>query len=222
MAANGRARTAAQKAERAGEILVAVRELLADREFGEVSVQEIADRAGVAKGTIFLYYATKETLGLALLEELLAAWWDDVEQRLSALNGTGSPSTVAAGLRRSLEHRDALLHLLAMMSSVLEANAEKEAGLRFRRRLREGAARIGKAFEQSLAFLRPGDGMEAALTLHALLMGIHQLAARSGSDGKDGSLDEFRVDVPGAVGRTMRVQLEGARAVAALGAATAR
>lgn len=222
MAMGVRARTAEQKARRARVILDAARELLTEREYADVSVQEIAETAGVAKGTIFLYYATKETLGLTLLEELLADWWEDVEQRLSALSGTGSPSTVAAGLRRSLENRDELLRLLAMMSSVLEANAERAMVLGFRRRLREGAASIGAAFERSLAFMRPGDGVEAALTLHALLMGIHQLASLPGPARSAGNLDEFRVDVPGAVGRTMRVQLEGARAVAAIGAATAR
>jgi AcrR family transcriptional regulator len=217
----GRARTDEQKAGRAREILGAARALLADRAYGDVSVQEIADRAGVAKGTVFLYYATKETLGLAVLSALLGEWWSDAEGRLRALERPGSPSTVAAAVRRSLQGRDDLLRLLGLMSGVLEANAGDREVVRFRRGLVDGAGLIGREMEEVLPFLRKGEGAEVSLTLHAMMIGIHQVSAGRFGRMPGPDLAAFRVDAPGAIGRTLRIQLEGARAVSEIGPAPA-
>lgn len=211
-----RAMTEEQKAVRGALIVGAARTAWCDRGYAGVSVQEVAERAGVAKGTVFLYYSTKEALGLAVLGELLAEWWAELEERLDGLERPGSPSTVAAVVRRSLQGRDELLALLGMLASVLEARAGAEEVLAFRRAMMGGARRIGAGIDRALPFLDVGEGLEFALTVHALLIGIHHIAGgRSGDALRGSELTAFRVDVPGAVGRTLRIQLEGARAMAA-------
>lgn len=218
-----RARSAREKADRADSLVAAARELLAGEAYAAVSVQAIATRAGVAKGTVFLYYPTKEALGLAVLDLLLGEWSTDLADRIDALERPASPSTVAAAARRSLEGRGELLRLIALMSGVLEANAGTEAVVAFRSTLGRRAADLGGRLESVLPFLRRGEGLEVALTLHALVAGIAQMAP----DRTDGRFDErgmapFRVDVPGAVGRTLRVQLEGARVVSSMSTSPAR
>lgn len=216
MAVSRRARSEEQKARRAARIVAAARSAWSDGGYSRVSVQVIAERAGVAKGTVFLYYATKESLGLAVLAELLAEWWVELEWRLGGLERPGTPATVAAAVRRSLEAREDLLRLLALLSSVLEENAGEEEVLAFRRGMMAGAGRIGDAVGSALPFLRAGEGMEVALTLHAMLVGIqHMTGGRAAASMAGSELARFRVDVPGAVGRTLRIQLEGARAIAA-------
>ena len=222
MARMARARTADEKADRAAALVAAARELFADDDYAAVSVQAIARRAGVAKGTVFLYFPTKEALGLAVLGELLADWRTDLRDRLGALERPASPSTVAAAARRSLEGRSDLLRLLGLVSGVLEANGGPAAVGEFRREMRRGAGELGGQLESSLPFLRRGEGLEVALTLHALMIGIHQMAPGRREGALDGQeMAPFRVDVPGAIGRTLRVQLEGARAVASVAAAPA-
>lgn len=217
MARATRARSAREKADRSAGMVAAARELLASDVWSDVSVESIARRAGVAKGTVFLYYSTKEALGLAVLGDLLGEWWADLDARISALERPASPSTVAAAARRSLEERLQLMRMLELLSGVLEANADEEAVREFRGLLLDGATRIGGRLEGALSFLRPGEGLEAALTLHALIIGIHQMApSRTDAVLEDRALAPFRVDVAGAVGRTLRVQLEGARAVAGI------
>lgn len=216
MAGSRRAASEEQKALRAERIMESARQAWSDRGYSRVSVQEVAERAGVAKGTVFLYYATKEALGLAVLGELLAEWTADLEERLSSLARPGSPSTVAAAVRRSLEDREELLRLLGMLGSVLEANAGGEEVVAFRRRMMDGAVRLGARIGGALPFLKPGECLELSLTLHAILIGVHHIAGgRSGDSMPGGELAPFRVEVPGAVGRTIRIQLEGARAMAA-------
>lgn len=223
MAKARRARSAREKADRSASLVAAARELLAADAWTTVSVERIARRAGVAKGTVFLYYRTKEALGLAVLRELLREWWEELEGRLVSLERPCTPSTVAAAARRSLEDRVELLRMLGLMGGVLEANAGEDAVREFRSGLLEGATRLGEQLENALPFLRRGEGIETVLTVHALVIGIHQMApGRTNAALRDPALAPFRVDVPGAVGRTLRIQLEGARAVAGIASGPAR
>ena len=52
-------------ARRSGEILAAAVEVFARRGFAAADVQEIADKAGVGKGTVYRHFGTKEGLFLA-------------------------------------------------------------------------------------------------------------------------------------------------------------
>ena len=51
-----------RKAQRPGEILAAAFEAFSERGFEATRVEEVAARAGVTKGTIYVYFETKEKL----------------------------------------------------------------------------------------------------------------------------------------------------------------
>lgn len=222
MAEPKRVRNEQHRKAKSDAIVRAARSVVQREGYAGASVQEIAELAGVAKGTVFLYFSSKETLGLAVLRQVLSEWWADVDSRLKRLERPGSPSTVAAAVRRSLDGRDELFSWLGMLSVVLEANADPESVVRFRQELVDGARVLGLEMEAVLPFLKRGEGLEVSLTLHAMMIGIHQVTAGRMSGGMGApELAPFRVDAAGAVGRTLRVQLEGARAVATLGAAPA-
>jgi TetR/AcrR family transcriptional regulator, fatty acid metabolism regulator protein len=57
-----------QRAERECLILEAAEELLAEKGYHEMSIDEIAARVGVSKGTVYLHFPSKEELVLAQLE----------------------------------------------------------------------------------------------------------------------------------------------------------
>ncbi len=58
-----------RKEARPAEILAAARAVFVENGFATAKVEEIARRAGVSKGTVYLYYPTKE----ALFEEMVRA-----------------------------------------------------------------------------------------------------------------------------------------------------
>jgi AcrR family transcriptional regulator len=58
---------------RRARILKAAEAIFAHRPYDEVSVDDIADRAGVAHGLVFHYFGSKRGLYLATLENVLAA-----------------------------------------------------------------------------------------------------------------------------------------------------
>lgn len=82
-----------RKAERPQELLDAALSLFVEKGFAATRTDEVATRAGVSKGTLYLYYASKE--------ELLKAV---IEQRLS--------SQIAEGARQVAEHDGSCAELL--------------------------------------------------------------------------------------------------------------
>ncbi|GIN59546.1 TetR family transcriptional regulator [Lederbergia ruris] len=58
------------KPERFMEILTAARSVLAEKGFDATKVSEIVERAGVAKGTFYLYFPSKLDLVFALVREM--------------------------------------------------------------------------------------------------------------------------------------------------------
>ena len=76
-------------------ILTAASQLFAERPFAEVRMSDVAARANVAKGTLYLHFDTKESLFRAMIAEMSGRLLDEaqselakyptVEQRLRAL-----------------------------------------------------------------------------------------------------------------------------------------
>lgn len=58
------------KEQRYNEILTAARSVLAEKGFDDTKVSEIVERAGVAKGTFYLYFPSKLNLVIALVQEM--------------------------------------------------------------------------------------------------------------------------------------------------------
>ncbi len=75
-----RARRAREKEERRQSILRAAREALQEEGFYQITMDGIAERAEVSKGTVYLYFESKETLLASLLLEGLEALCDYLEE----------------------------------------------------------------------------------------------------------------------------------------------
>ena len=63
------AKRARRKEERPGELLAAALDLFVEKGFAATRAEEVAARAGVSKGTLFLYYKSKEELFKAVVRE---------------------------------------------------------------------------------------------------------------------------------------------------------
>lgn len=63
------ARHARRKDARPGELIEAALDLFVEKGFAATTVEEVSRRAGVSKGTLFLYFASKEELFKAVVRE---------------------------------------------------------------------------------------------------------------------------------------------------------
>jgi TetR/AcrR family fatty acid metabolism transcriptional regulator len=70
-----------QRQEREALILQAAEEVLMEKGYHETSIDEIASRVGIAKGTVYLHFASKEDLVFALFEQ-------DLEKFLQLVDST--------------------------------------------------------------------------------------------------------------------------------------
>lgn len=77
------ARRAKEREERRAEILSAAREVFFAKGFMNATVGEIASSASLAKGTLYLYFTSKEEMYCALTDEGLELLRKDLENALS-------------------------------------------------------------------------------------------------------------------------------------------
>lgn len=73
---------------RHAEILGAACKVFADKGFAEASVDEIAHAAGVAKGTLYLYYSSKRDIYWEALRCGLVALCERLEEQVNAAGST--------------------------------------------------------------------------------------------------------------------------------------
>ncbi|XXF77548.1 TetR family transcriptional regulator [Myxococcaceae bacterium GXIMD 01537] len=144
--------------------------------YARVKMEEVAHRAKLAKGTVFLYFPTKEALFLALLEDLLFAWFEKLGGLLERGEGAWTGPRLARTVARSLEGEESLTRLLALLQTVLEQNVTVEQVRPFKERLAAALAHTAGQLERRLSFLKPGDGQRLLIHLHALVTGLRQMA----------------------------------------------
>jgi AcrR family transcriptional regulator len=171
-----RATTESAKLARRASLLSAAGGLFASRDFDDVSVDDIAKKAGLAKGTVYLYFGTKEALFLHLVAEEMAGWLEAATRYLTKV-GVG-PAEVADVVASTLSKRPALIRLLALLHAVLERNTEGASLRAFKERLLEITIQSAALFERALN-LEPGTGARLTLWMHALIVGLAQMTATS-------------------------------------------
>jgi len=83
-------RSSRRKQARPGELLSAALDLFVEKGYAATRVEEVARRAGVSKGTLFLYFASKEDLFKAVVRENLSVRFPQWSIVLDAFPGTSA------------------------------------------------------------------------------------------------------------------------------------
>ncbi|MEZ5703898.1 MAG: TetR/AcrR family transcriptional regulator [Burkholderiaceae bacterium] len=76
-----------RKEARPGELLDAALSIFVDKGFAATRVEEVAARAGVSKGTLFLYFPSKEELFKAVVRENIAGRFSEWNEELAQFEG---------------------------------------------------------------------------------------------------------------------------------------
>lgn len=163
-----------QKERRRGEILAAALRLLEQQPYDSITMSGVAAAAGVAKGTTYLYFATREALFLSLLGEHYANWFDALDRCLGM--PVPNADAWAAWVAHELAARPLFLRLVAVLHAVLEQNVPVDQVLAFKRQLALRLLHSGTALEQALQ-LPAGAGGRLLLWLQAIVPGLAQMAA---------------------------------------------
>jgi AcrR family transcriptional regulator len=76
-----------RKEARPGELLDAALDLFVEKGFAATRAEEVAARAGVSKGTLFLYFPTKEELFKAVVRENISGRFSQWSEEIEAFEG---------------------------------------------------------------------------------------------------------------------------------------
>lgn len=79
-----------RKEARPAELIDAALALFVEKGFGATRIEEVAHRAGVSKGTLYLYFASKEDLLKAVIREHVSREIVDGTQRLARYEGSSA------------------------------------------------------------------------------------------------------------------------------------
>lgn len=152
----------------------------AHRLFGERKalppVADIASAAGLAKGTVYLYFRTKEEIFVALLEDRFTQLFAALGPVLGRLEFGQADAGRAFACAYGALVRDSgdLLELAALANTVLEKNLPLEPMQRFKRNLGAGLSDAGALLEARIGARPPGWGATLLLQTYALTLGLWQ------------------------------------------------
>jgi len=85
-----------RKEARPGELLAAALDLFVEKGFAATRVEEVAQRAGVSKGTLFLYFASKQELFKAVVRENISGLFPQWSSVIDTFAGSTSDLLRAA------------------------------------------------------------------------------------------------------------------------------
>lgn len=175
-----RARKPEQKRERRAEILFAAITLLRERPYNKINIADVAKRAGMAKGTVFLYFRTREELFLAIASREFEQWFHAMDRSFAEIAAgpeEEARDSVLNALSKMLAPDALLISLIPIVHTVLEQNIGYSQARDFKQMLLKGLQRTGALFEQCLPYLHRGQGVTFLLWMYALVIGFSQMAA---------------------------------------------
>ena len=207
-----RAMTEAQKEVRRADILQVALHRFTLMPYEQLSMADTAEEAGVAKGTLYLYFRSKEEMFLAIYTDQLSGWFDAMDAELGKSKGEASISAFVQFIGESLRARPQLLQLSAILHTVLEQNLDRATARSFRSWFKERIEKSGGLLERYLPFLTVGQGARLLLKIDALIIGFQHMAQPSvvmREVLKEGDMAIFRVDMEQQLLETLRTLLMG-------------
>jgi AcrR family transcriptional regulator len=87
---DSRSKRTRRKGARPGELLAAALDLFVEKGFAATRVEEIAQHAGVSKGTLFLYFPSKEDLFKAVVRENISVRFSEWDEEINRFTGPTS------------------------------------------------------------------------------------------------------------------------------------
>jgi AcrR family transcriptional regulator len=162
------------KSERRAAIVRAAEALLRRDPSATFAVEQIARRAALAKGTVYLYFGSREEVLLAVHEKQTHELFDAVEKALSAPDPQGR-RVVEEGLAYLRGHPE-FYPLAGNCRGMLDTNIGAEAALAFKTGIAGRLQPLGARIESIYPGLQPGEGAALLTNCYALIIGLWQQA----------------------------------------------
>jgi AcrR family transcriptional regulator len=214
-----RALSEEQKSERRLKILDTARKLFQSKSFKNISMSEIAQKSDMAKGTVFLYFSTKEILFLNLTAQEFAVVFDALDAELISLaairaeNEKHKKQLFIEVLQRVFEGQRIFVRLLAIQHIVLEHNITYQEARAFKLMMTGRVVNTGRLSEQVVPFFKNGDGVRFVMWIYAFAIGFFHAANPSPMIRKvyqkEPEVKKLEIDFTEQFFRAIRAVLDG-------------
>lgn len=174
-----RARKPQEVAQRRESILAAMAGLLHEAKPEQISLNEVARRAGLAKSNLYRYFDSREAILLELLREDSQRWIAQIEVAASRLDGRGDIAAVADILTTATAANVRMCQLWSHVPTVLGQDVSDATMLAFRQRHVDVVERLARAVHQALPDLPANELPHAMRHVLALVIGLWPLSAPS-------------------------------------------
>jgi AcrR family transcriptional regulator len=170
-----RAISAEAKLERRNQILHAADDLVKRHGHSAISVAEVAKCAGVAKGTVYLYFKTKEEIYLGLHQLWMNRKLDAFAALLEDTNAPLDGAIIGAAMADVMISESHGLVIASTCHSLMETHVELAAAFEFKLKLAQRLGILGMQIEQRFPHLAPGSGARLLVRAYATTLGLWQL-----------------------------------------------
>ncbi len=207
-----RARSDEAKQARRSAILEAAFGLWTRSTFDEFTMSAVGRRARLAKGTLYLYFPTKEALLLELLELRLGRWLSELETSLKDGSSPRDPDGASRLIASTLLADEELVRLLMILGTILEHNVPEQRIREFKSWLHGRLAQTATILERRLPFLPVRGGLRLLLHLQALVCGLGQLARPAPIVARvlaSPGFEAFRLDFEAELRRALAALMRG-------------
>lgn len=169
-------------------IAAAASKLFQKNDFNKISMARIARESGVAKGTLFNYFKTKESIFMYLLLSGYQDYLKDVLLRFQAAENITTWAAFSSFLlvqnHLLISERPDLLRLNALRGPILETAADKEQTLLGRKKLYQVNHQLGQAIAKRINILDDKQASHLFIIQSAIISGLMNMM----------NLDEFHHD----------------------------
>ena len=181
VAINQRARSSEQKALRRHAVLETAEVYFKEVGYEAFSMAQLAKKSGVAKGTLYLYFNTREELFLTLYEQSLVRW---SQIFIGSLSDTTTSKTYAQSLYKTTQADGVFLPLLIRLEHVIEHNVAILRLIESKRVFINQVEAVAAATSTALR-LSTAQATEVVKTMGVLLIGATQTDQSPALDDED-------------------------------------
>lgn len=143
------------------------------------TVATIAKNSGQAKGTVYLYFSSKESIFLTLLQQHYQRWFAQITQSLTDSHGLAAVINCIVG---DAAQDPVFFNLASLSCSTLEPAADSEFVKQYHRWFNDELQQLAILLNRQFPMLSQQQALSLLIDSHALLLGLWQFKNKNGQD----------------------------------------
>jgi AcrR family transcriptional regulator len=160
------------------------------------SVAEVAQEAGLGKGTMYLYFQTREAIYLSLHQRHATFFFSALKEQL-AKPTPFSQSQMESIVDQYMIANPNFLPLCNFCMSVSGTQVDQITQDSFHSQMAQWLLECGSMLESKIPNLNAGDGVRFLHHGYALILGMYQLLGERGATAKPATVAQLKPRLPG-------------------------